>query len=167
MQESGPVSQRRTTIIAGLGLAIACVACFGRVIGFDFVDVDDPLHLIRNEAWRGLGAEQLRWMFLEHHGSAGYDPIAWLSYAVDYEIHGLDPAGFHATGLVLYILCIWAVYGLIRRVLSAATSGDAAPPPARLSRAARPLPGTAPERRSSRSPRPRPGTTGATRSCCP
>lgn len=105
-------------------VAAACSAVFAPVTGFDFVGIDDPVHFVRNAGFRGLGPEQLRWMFLEHHGSAGYDPLAWLTFGADYTLFGLDPGRFHATSLALYALCIFAFHRVALRVLALGGPGE-------------------------------------------
>jgi hypothetical protein len=37
-----------------------------------------------------------------------------LSYALDYQVSGLDPTGYHVTNLVLHLVNIALVFGFIR-----------------------------------------------------
>jgi tetratricopeptide (TPR) repeat protein len=39
-----------------------------------------------------------------------FRPVVSLSYALDYAVWGLRPAGFHLTNLLLHFLCCWLVY---------------------------------------------------------
>jgi Flp pilus assembly protein TadD len=39
-----------------------------------------------------------------------FRPVVSLSYAFDYAVWGLRPAGFHLTNLLLHFLCCWLVY---------------------------------------------------------
>lgn len=111
-------------IVAAAQLALATTVLYAPVLGFGFVDLDDPIHLVQNDRWRGLGAEQLGWIFFERHGSAGYDPLAWLSYAADHALFGLDAAAFHRTNLALFALCVLALFDLARRVLADARGAE-------------------------------------------
>ncbi len=62
---------------------------------------DDELNLTDNPYWRGLGWRQFRWMFTVLHGGH-YQPLSWVSYAIDYRLWGLDPFGYHLTSLALH-----------------------------------------------------------------
>lgn len=44
-------------------------------------------------------------------------PVASLSFAIDHALWGGDVAGYHATNLVIHILCSLLVLGLVRRTL--------------------------------------------------
>ena len=95
-------------------LAVAAVVfiAFLGVLKHKFVSWDDDGFLYANPSFRGLDWTHLRWMsstFLK----GPYQPIVWLSYAVDYLLWGMDPAGFHLTNLLwhcanaalLFLLC--------------------------------------------------------------
>ena len=87
--------QRRWALTVAAVVFIAFVA----VLKHKFVSWDDDGFLTLNPHFRGLGWTQLRWMsttFLK----GPYQPIVWLSYAVDYLLWGMDPAGFHLTNLL-------------------------------------------------------------------
>lgn len=116
-------TSRHQQWLASFALFVSCIAVFWPVTGFDFVGIDDPIHFVRNEHFRGLGTEQLRWMFLAHHGSAGYDPLAWLTFGADYELWGLDPQRFHLTSLLLYALCMVAFHRVTIRVMELGQGG--------------------------------------------
>jgi tetratricopeptide (TPR) repeat protein len=109
-----------------VALGLAALAClpFLPVLGNDFVEWDDVAALVANSAYRGFGWAEIRWMLtttlLGH-----YAPVAWLSWAVDYRIWGLNPAGFHLTNLLLHGANVALTYLLARRLLGAATAWDA------------------------------------------
>ncbi len=46
-----------------------------------------------------------------------FRPLVSLSYAIDYALWGLRPAGFHLTNLLLHLLCCLCVHALARRFL--------------------------------------------------
>lgn len=41
-----------------------------------------------------------------------YMPVTWLTYALDFRLWGLDPFGYHLTGLWLHLLATFVVYAL-------------------------------------------------------
>ena len=109
-----PVTASRLAVGALAGI---CALVYWPVLSFDFVDLDDPLNFVANHGYRGLGPRQLAWMFLEHHGFSAYDPIAWVTFGLDYLIWGVDPRGFHASNLLIYTLAILACYRLMSILL--------------------------------------------------
>lgn len=45
-----------------------------------------------------------------------YRPLVTLSYMVDYALFGLNPAGYHATNLIIHaggVVCLWVLLGLL------------------------------------------------------
>lgn len=109
-----------------LAVAAAVFFVFLPILKHQFVSWDDDVFLYRNLSFRGLGWTQLRWMFTTfHHGP--YQPVVWLSYAVDHLLWGMDPAGFHLTGLLLHCANAALVFLVGRRLLGLARSEDDGP----------------------------------------
>lgn len=92
---------RRATIGWPIGLVLVVAACFSPVLRNDFVNWDDDLNLTDNSAYRGLSPTHLRWMFTTTLGGH-YQPLSWLSFAVDHALWGMDPRGYHLTNLLLH-----------------------------------------------------------------
>ncbi|TMA41147.1 MAG: hypothetical protein E6J81_18780, partial [Deltaproteobacteria bacterium] len=59
-------------------LAVPVVLAFLPVLGNGFVVWDDDIYLLGNDAYRGLGWRQLRWMFTEFY-QGDYQPVGWLT----------------------------------------------------------------------------------------
>jgi tetratricopeptide (TPR) repeat protein len=86
-----------------LAIAAATVAAYLPVLDNGFVNYDDDLYILNNpHVKRGLGAETVTWAFTTFRG-ANWFPLTWLSWAVDFALYGLDPAGFHLTSLILHV----------------------------------------------------------------
>jgi tetratricopeptide (TPR) repeat protein len=93
----------RIAIIVCLLLAGLTIAVFGQVTGFDFVLYDDGAHVYNNPgALRGLTLESVAWAFRTTF-VANYIPITGITFLLDHQIHGLDPAGYHLTNLLFHI----------------------------------------------------------------
>jgi tetratricopeptide (TPR) repeat protein len=89
-------------------LTICVVLAFGTLLAFfgvwrnGFVDYDDNSYVFLNPMIRrGLGWPTLVWS-CTFVNIGHWIPLTWLSFALDYQIYGLDPAGFHITNLVLH-----------------------------------------------------------------
>jgi len=103
--------------IAPLACALLAFAVFSPALHASFVDIDDTQLLVDNEHFRGLGWEQLRWM-LTTRRMGHWQPLTWLSFALDWKLHGLDPFWFHLTNLLLHALDAALVCTLARRLLA-------------------------------------------------
>ena len=104
---------------------IAFVAFLPALRG-EFLSWDDERNFVANPHYRGLGLEQLKWMwstFLLGH----YIPITWMTLGLDYTLWGMNPAGYHLTNLLLHAANAILVYLLARRLfgLAGAVSGRA------------------------------------------
>ena len=58
-----------------------------------------------------------------------YQPLSWVSYAVDYQVWGLEPFGFHLTNLVLHAANAVVFWLVVMELLRAAESPAKAEPP--------------------------------------
>jgi len=91
----------RVALVAIL-LVGATLAVYGRTVRFDFVEYDDYHLVLYNPAIPlGLSPEGLRWSFTAFH-RGNWTPLAWISYQLDHEIAGLDPAWYHGVNVALH-----------------------------------------------------------------
>jgi protein O-mannosyl-transferase len=91
------------------------------VLSNNFVNWDDDKILTENPDYRGLGWQQIGWMFstlLMGH----YHPLTWISFALDYSIWGMNPFGYHLTNLLLHVGNAVMFYFVSRKLLRAALS---------------------------------------------
>ncbi|TWT44660.1 TPR repeat-containing protein YrrB [Phycisphaerae bacterium RAS1] len=82
--------------------------------GFNF---DDDENLERNPAYRGLRLSNLQWMFTTFH-MGHYQPLSWVTLALDYQMWGMNPRGYHATNLLLHSANAVLVFWLALRLLA-------------------------------------------------
>lgn len=113
-----PVGRRDAWMI--LGLAILTFCAFARVLGHELVWDDEP-NLVLNDAYRGLSPSNLFWMFTTAHGGH-YQPLSWLSFAVDHAIWGASAFGFHLTNLILHAATAALFYFVARELLGRSLS---------------------------------------------
>ena len=93
---------------------------------YPFLNWDDAANLPLNPRFQGLTLEHLRWMFTTHFRGP-YQPLSWLSYALDYAAGGLNPQGYHLTNIVLHALNAGLFCAVAATILEAAF-GAALPP---------------------------------------
>lgn len=75
-------------------------ACFIEVLGHQFV-WDDIYALVKNEKYRGFSYSNISWM-LKTFYDGNYHPLSWISFSIDYVLWQMNPAGYHATNLILH-----------------------------------------------------------------
>jgi len=81
----------------------------------EFVTWDDDRNFLMNEAYRGLGAQQLGWMWTTFH-LGPYQPLSWMSLGLDYVLYGMEPLGYHVTSLLIHVVNAWLLYVLAVRL---------------------------------------------------
>ena len=120
---SPPHPSRRAWLVPVL-VAVLTVVAFIPALGAGFVTWDDNRNFLDNEAWRGLGLAQIRWMWTTFH-MGHYVPLAWMTLGLDYELGGMDPTGYHLHNLILHAANAMLVYALALRVLRLARAARA------------------------------------------
>ncbi len=83
----------------------------------NFVDWDDRQNIEENDAFRGLSFGHIRWMFTTTFGGH-YQPLTWLSFALDHEVWGLNPTGYHVTNIVLHAVTAVGFFFVAVRLLA-------------------------------------------------
>jgi tetratricopeptide (TPR) repeat protein len=125
--EATVVASTRDSKHASLRYLLACLVAgitfvvFSSALQNDFVNWDDESFLVNNLNYRGLGWEQLRWMFTTFH-MGPYQPLSWMSLGLDYLIWGMNPVGYHLTNLILHAANAALFYFICRRLLVLALS---------------------------------------------
>ncbi len=107
-------------------IALLTLAAFIPALQNDFVNWDDEATLVENQSYRGLGWEQLRWMFTTFH-MGHYQPLSWVTFGMDYLLWGMDPFGYHLTNLLLHAANAVLFYFVALRLLTLGLTGLPAP----------------------------------------
>jgi hypothetical protein len=109
-----PASLRsRDIALAGL-IAVASLALYAPVLGFDFVTYDDSEYVTENVfVLPGMSAAGLA-AAVRDTQHPNWHPLTWLSHMLDIELFGLDAAGHHAVNALLHALNAALVFFLLR-----------------------------------------------------
>jgi tetratricopeptide (TPR) repeat protein len=84
-----------------------------------FVSLDDPSYASRNpHVKQGLTLESLQWAWSNTECS-NWHPLTWMSHLLDGQLFGLDPAGHHATSVLLHALNTALLFLLLQRMTGA------------------------------------------------
>ncbi len=120
-------SPQKRRLIFCLLLALATIALYNSVTRAPFLNFDDQVYVTDNPQVRaGLTWNTVVWAFRTPK-AFDWHPITWLSYALDWQIFGLNPAGYHtinvllhAANAVLLFLILESATGLAWRSLAVA-----------------------------------------------
>ncbi len=69
-----------------------------------FIYWDDQKYVYENPHIRSFNVSFLKWAFLGFHSASvgNWLPLTWISYALDYTVWRLNPAGYHLTNIILH-----------------------------------------------------------------
>lgn len=102
-------------------LAVTAIAFLPALQG-SFLTWDDDRNFVTNTAYRGLGPDQLHWMWTTFH-MGHYVPLTWMTLGLDYVLWGMNPHGYHLTNLALHCAAAAALYAVARQLLAAGVPG--------------------------------------------
>ena len=121
--------------LATVALAALVGAVFYPMVGFEFVNLDVGQHVVENPHIRGLSGENLKQIFTSRC-TTSYYPVRSLSLALDYQLWGLNPAGFKLTGGLIHVANVLLVFWLVLRLFPHPTAAEGSSPPWRSTRCA-------------------------------
>lgn len=103
--------------LIGLGLALCVGAAFSPAFGHELSHLDDLTVLIEDKGWLGPFPKNIVWMFTTFR-AGHYEPLTYVSYALDHLIAPDDARVFHVTNVVLHAidaLLVWALAAVLFR----------------------------------------------------
>lgn len=118
MCHKNEITSQRWTYISIILLVVATVSLFGRSIGFDFINYDDPAYVYNNEfVTQGVTAHGLRWAMTGIGETNLWHPLTWISHMIDVEVFGVKNAGaHHGVNVFWHILGALGLFFLLRRI---------------------------------------------------
>jgi len=124
MRDPGPA--RWPVPVAVLALTYLVGAVFFPIVGFGFTDYDAPTQIRDNPDIRGLTRENLKNIFTSRGATSSYYPVRTLTYAIDYQLWGLNAGGFKLTNGLIHLVNVLLVFWLVLRLFRwpAASAGQ-------------------------------------------
>lgn len=133
VREAAPAARRRAVAVPAAdtrrsravdrliaaGVAAATLAAFVPALGNGLVRWDDDLMLMRNYRYRGLGWENLAWMWTTLE-MGHYMPLTWMTLGGDYVVWGREPFGYHLTSVLFHAAAAGLLYFVAARLIAAA-----------------------------------------------
>ncbi|MFT5129949.1 MAG: tetratricopeptide (TPR) repeat protein [Rhodothermales bacterium] len=115
-KKSTPVTAPSPHRWAVLIIVAVCLLAHGIGVRNGFVNFDDDLLVQNNLAIRSLSPGHVASLFVPTVGET-YQPVRVLSYAIDYKLWKLRPAGYHAVNILLHtgaaVLLYFFIYALL------------------------------------------------------
>ena len=116
------INPKRTILIVYVVLTLVTLAVFWQVNQYDFVNFDDNMYVTRNShILSGLTSEGVCWAFstISIKQTGLWNPLVWLSFMFDYQLHGLNAGGYHLTNLILHVMSALLLFWLFNRMTGA------------------------------------------------
>ena len=115
----------RRAVLAFVIVALT-LAVYAPVTRHPFIHIDDYGYVVDNLHIQHLDWSTVKWSFTSFP-YANWDPLSWLSHALDIQLFGLDPGRHHETSLLLHLLnalllfwLLWQATGYVGRSFVAA-----------------------------------------------
>ncbi len=106
-------------LIVYIVLTVVTLAVFWQVNQYDFINFDDPVYVTENSHIQsGITLDGFRWAFSTRYADL-WNPLVWLSFMFDYQLHGLNAGGYHLTNLILHIMSALLLFWLFNRMTGA------------------------------------------------
>jgi tetratricopeptide (TPR) repeat protein len=128
LPDTAPASRNISLFATAICAALATALLWLPVLRAGFV-WDDQDNFLFNPDFGDPSWARLRWAFTTFH-LGHYQPLSWLSLQLDHRLWGMNPAGYHATNLVLHAanagLLVLVLGRLLRMALPEAAADRAA-----------------------------------------
>jgi tetratricopeptide (TPR) repeat protein len=96
-------------------ILLLAAAAFAPCLKNGFINLDDSSYITENPAIRGFsGANVTSWFTSFHKGN--YYPLVFLTYALEYQVHGPYPFVYHSLSLALHLINCGLAFWLLLRL---------------------------------------------------
>jgi protein O-mannosyl-transferase len=104
---------RDPVVYAFILLLIVTFFVYLKLLDAGFLDYDDLGNVVQNQSITSFSMKNISTIFTTAIYYS-YNPVTFLSYAIENQLFGLNPAGFHFTNILLHLLNILLVFRFIR-----------------------------------------------------
>jgi protein O-mannosyl-transferase len=109
-------SNRNEILLICLVLTVLCLAVFGQVRNFDFVNYDDPIYVAQNShISNGLSYDSIIWAFTTPNGG-NWLPLTWLSLMLDCQLFGTDAGRIHLVNVFFHLANTLLLFVIFRKI---------------------------------------------------
>ena len=112
------ISSDRQKLIVYIVLVVVTLAVFWQMNHYDFVFEDSAYVTENSHLQSGITPDGFLWAFSTRYADL-WNPLVWLSFMVDYQLHGLNAGGYHLTNLILHVMSALLLFWLFNRMTGA------------------------------------------------
>ncbi|MBI4646257.1 MAG: tetratricopeptide repeat protein [Bacteroidia bacterium] len=106
---------RNITVVLLFIILVATIITYASSLNNDFVNYDDKNLITTNQDVQSLRWQNVAKFFInQYYGH--FHPLTMLSYAIDYQIGGLNPRIYHTTSFILHLLNVILVFLLFLKL---------------------------------------------------
>lgn len=109
-------NNRKTLFLTAAAVSLVTFIVYIGSLSGDFINYDDKAYLFENPVIKQLDLPSLISMFTSSH-AGWWMPLTWLSFAIDYQLWGLNPVGFHLTNTLIHAVNSALVVMIAARVI--------------------------------------------------
>jgi protein O-mannosyl-transferase len=114
-----PAWKAPPAVALAVAIALLTLAVFGRVLGHEFITLDDPLYVSQNEVVkRGLSGEGIRYAFTTFD-TGNWIPLTWLSLMLDVTLFGPKAGAMAFVNVLLHATSAVALFLALQRMTAA------------------------------------------------
>ena len=106
------ISSKRQILIIYVVLTLATLAVFRQVHQYSFINFDDIGYVTQYSNIQSGITNGFLWAFTTRYADL-WNPLVWLSFMFDYQLHGLNAGGYHVTNLILHIFSAFALLAFL------------------------------------------------------
>jgi Flp pilus assembly protein TadD len=116
-QRADPFRSPLLRLVPMVAIFAAVMLVYWPALDGQFINWDDPSTISDNPNFRGLTLDHVRWMFST--GLMGhYQPLAWLTFAMDFQLWQMRASGYHLTSVILHGISAVLVYVLTMQLMN-------------------------------------------------
>jgi tetratricopeptide (TPR) repeat protein len=98
-------------------IALLAAIAYHRLACNEFINFDNNIYILGNsQLQKPFDADSLRWSFKLDNGISYWHPLTWLSLFLDYQLFGLQPAGYHLENLVIHIVNSALLFYILNKI---------------------------------------------------
>ena len=107
-------------VLIGAFLVVAIIVVYWQVVGFDFINFDDPVYVKDNDMVReGITIKGIVWAFTSVVYAFNWHPLTWISHMLDVQLFGMNPGMHHLTNVIIHIFNTLLVFFVFERMTGA------------------------------------------------
>jgi len=109
----------RPDILICLLIVLATIFIYWQVGNFEFINLDDDIHLIKNtQLLGGFTIENIKWAF-RYDNITYWHPVTWLSYILNIQLYGMKPGGHHMANVLIHIINALLLFAVFHKATGA------------------------------------------------